>query len=62
MEFDKDNRIHAMFIFASTVMRCHNFSIEPYDYQKIKTIAGNIIHAIASTNSIVAALEVMKLL
>lgn len=51
-----------MFIFASTVMRCHNFSIEPYDYQKIKTIAGNIIHAIASTNSIVAALEVMKLL
>lgn len=60
--FDKDNKIHMLFIYSAAVLRSHQFKIEPYEYQKIKTIAGNIIHAIASTNSIVAALEISKLL
>lgn len=60
-EFDKDDWIQTLFIFASTCLRCLNFTIEPQDYQQIKTICGNIIHAIASTNSLVSALEVSKM-
>lgn len=60
--FEKDDPIHQLFIYSSTLLRCINFKIDPYDFLRIKTISGNIIHAIASTNSIVAALEILKLL
>lgn len=61
MEFDKDDPLHIIFIYSATLLRCICFQLEPFDYQKIKTVAGNIIHAIASTNSIVAAIEITKL-
>ncbi|CAD8094372.1 unnamed protein product [Paramecium sonneborni] len=62
LQYDKDDDLHVLFIYASTALRCRNFNIEQYDYQQIKSISGNIIHAIASTNSIVAALEIQRLL
>ncbi|CAK89162.1 unnamed protein product (macronuclear) [Paramecium tetraurelia] len=62
LQYDKDDDLHVLFIYASTALRCRNFKIEQYDYQQIKSISGNIIHAIASTNSIVAALEIQRLL
>jgi ubiquitin-like 1-activating enzyme E1 B len=60
--FEKDDWHQTLFIFSSTCLRCLNFSLEPLDYQQVKTICGNIVHAIASTNSLVSALEVSKLL
>ncbi|CAD8085434.1 unnamed protein product [Paramecium primaurelia] len=62
LQYDKDDDLHVLFIYASTALRCRNFNIEQYDYQQIKSISGNIIHAIASTNSIVAALEIQRLI
>ena len=62
LTYEKDEWYHTLFIYASTLLRCYNFKIDPFDFIKIKTICGNIIHAIASTNSMVASFEISKML
>ena len=60
-EFDKDDEMAMRFVTAASNLRSYVFSIEPiqslYD---TKGIAGNIIPAIATTNAIVAGLQVLQ--
>lgn len=60
-EFDKDDDMAMRFVTAASNLRSCVFSIEPlqslYD---AKGIAGNIIPAIATTNAIVAGLQVLQ--
>lgn len=60
-EFDKDDEMAMRFITAASNLRQQIFSIDPiqslYD---AKGIAGNIIPAIATTNAIVAGLQVLQ--
>mmetsp|Transcript_5777 Transcript_5777/g.12623 ORF Transcript_5777/g.12623 Transcript_5777/m.12623 type:complete len:773 (+) Transcript_5777:1-2319(+) len=60
-EFDKDDDMAMRFVTAASNLRSYVFSIEPlqslYD---AKGIAGNIIPAIATTNAIVAGLQVLQ--
>ena len=61
-EFDKDDDIAMRFVTASSNLRSYVFGIEPiqslYD---AKGMAGNIIPAIATTNAIVAGLQVLQM-
>jgi len=54
--FDKDDRKSMEFVFSASYLRMKNFGIETKTYFEVKEIAGNIIPAIASTNSIAASL------
>jgi hypothetical protein len=60
-EFDKDDEMAMRFVTAASNLRSYVFQIEPiqslYD---AKGIAGNIIPAIATTNAIVAGLQVLQ--
>ncbi|KAF0986608.1 hypothetical protein HZS_6949 [Henneguya salminicola] len=63
--FDKDNNICICFVGAAANIRAHLFGISKDSYFNIKTMAGNIIPAIATTNDIISALcviQVIKLL
>ena len=60
LEFDKDNTPSMVFICAAANIRSRIFSIEPQSYHNSKGIAGNIIPAIATSNAIVAGLQVMQ--
>jgi len=58
--FDKDDSVALDFVTASANMRSHVFNIERKSKFDVKGIAGNIIHAIATTNAIVAGLQVLE--
>ncbi|OII76370.1 ubiquitin-activating enzyme [Cryptosporidium andersoni] len=62
MEFDKDNEVCMEFVTASCNLRCYNFNIPLQSYWTCQSIAGSIIPAIASTNAIVAGVQVLQLL
>lgn len=59
LQFDKDDRFALDFVTAATNLRGHVFSIAPQSKFDVKSIAGNIIPAIAATNAIVAGLQVL---
>ncbi|KDO27496.1 hypothetical protein SPRG_07085 [Saprolegnia parasitica CBS 223.65] len=60
LEFDKDDT-HAMhFVAAAANLRAHVFQIPMESLFACKGIAGNIIPAIATTNAIVAGLQVLE--
>ena len=59
-EFDKDDALALDFVTAAANLRCHVFGIERKSKFDVKGIAGNIIHAIATTNAIVAGLQVIE--
>ncbi|OQS06684.1 ubiquitin-activating enzyme (E1) [Thraustotheca clavata] len=60
LEFDKDDS-HAMtFVAAAANLRAHVFQIPMESLFACKGIAGNIIPAIATTNAIVAGLQVLE--
>lgn len=59
LSFDKDDILSMRFVAAAACMRSRIFSIETKDFHSAKGIAGNIIPAIATTNAIVAGLQVM---
>ena len=61
-KFDKDDALTLDFITAASNLRSHVFSIPMQSAYSVKGIAGNIVHAIATTNAIVAGLEVMEAL
>jgi ubiquitin-like 1-activating enzyme E1 B len=56
-EKDDDEVIH--FVSAAANLRMHCFTIEQQSFNEIKNMAGNIVPAIASTNSIVSGLQVV---
>jgi ubiquitin-like 1-activating enzyme E1 B len=59
--FDKDDPMAMRFVTAAANLRSHVFGIEPLQsVYSAKGIAGNIIPAIATTNAIVAGLQVLQ--
>ena len=60
LSFDKDDALALDFVTAAANLRSHVFSIERKSKFDVKGIAGNIVHAIATTNAIVAGLQVLE--
>lgn len=60
--WDKDDEDALNFVAASANLRCLIFSIQVKSKFEIKSLAGNIIPAIATTNAIVAGLIVLNAL
>ncbi|KAL0225842.1 hypothetical protein P9112_013166 [Eukaryota sp. TZLM1-RC] len=60
VKFDKSNPNHLDFVTSCSCLRCHSFKIPPFSQFKVQEIAGNIVPAIATANSIVAALLAHK--
>mmetsp|Transcript_7033 Transcript_7033/g.7145 ORF Transcript_7033/g.7145 Transcript_7033/m.7145 type:complete len:344 (-) Transcript_7033:261-1292(-) len=60
MAFDKDDMLGMRFVCASSNIRSNVFGIPPMSYHDAKGIAGNIIPAIATTNAIVAGIQVLQ--
>ena len=61
LDFDKDSNPSMRFVAAAAVLRCEAFGIPPETLHGCKGIAGNIVPAIATTNAIVAGLQVLEL-
>jgi ubiquitin-like 1-activating enzyme E1 B len=60
-EFDKDDDLAMRFVTCTSNLRSYVFGIEPIQsHYSAKGIAGNIIPAIATTNAIVAGLQVLQ--
>jgi ubiquitin-like 1-activating enzyme E1 B len=59
-EFDKDDPLAMRFVTAASNLRSHQFGIDMQSYYETKGIAGNIIPAIATTNAIVAGLQLLQ--
>ena len=60
MEFDKDDQLSLDFVTAVANIRSSIFSIEQKSKFEIKGIAGGIVHAIATTNAIVAGIQTIE--
>ncbi|KAH9249831.1 hypothetical protein BASA81_012426 [Batrachochytrium salamandrivorans] len=60
LEFDKDDDVAMRFVCAAANLRCEVFHITRKSLFDVKGIAGNIIHAIATTNAIVAGIQVLE--
>jgi ubiquitin-like 1-activating enzyme E1 B len=60
-EFDKDDKLAMRVVTFASNLRSYVFGIEPIQsYYSAKGIAGNIIPAIATTNAIVAGLQILS--
>ena len=62
LSFDKDDPLAVDFVTAASNLRSHSYGIPLLSLFEAKGIAGNIIHAIATTNAIVAGLIVLEAL
>lgn len=62
MSFDKDDELAMDFVSAASNLRMENFGIGTLSRFAVKGIAGNIVHAIATTNAIAAGLMVVDAL
>lgn len=62
LAWDKDDEDAMNFVTAAANLRCFIFSIGPKSKFETKSLAGNIIPAIATTNAIVAGLIVLQAL
>jgi ubiquitin-like 1-activating enzyme E1 B len=60
LEFDKDDEPVMQFVAAASNMRSFCYGIPMQSYFQAKGMAGNIIHAIATTNAIVSGLIVVQ--
>ena len=60
LSFDKDDLWAMKFVTAASNLRSHVFSIQQLSFHDAKGVAGNIIPAIATTNAIVAGIQVMQ--
>ncbi|KAH9621584.1 hypothetical protein KSS87_003447, partial [Heliosperma pusillum] len=58
--FDKDDQLAVEFVTAAANIRAASFGIPMHSLFEAKGIAGNIIHAVATTNAIVAGLIVIE--
>lgn len=62
LSFDKDDRDSMLFVAAATNLRANAYGVPLQSPFTIKGIAGNIIHAIATTNAMVGGLVVLEAL
>jgi len=60
--FDKDDDLALKFVVAASNLRAHVFSIPLQSEYSTKSIAGNIVPAIATTNAVIAGLIVLEAL
>ncbi|KAI9488947.1 hypothetical protein BDB00DRAFT_644379 [Zychaea mexicana] len=60
LSFDKDDDDALDFVTATANLRAHIFGIQEKSRFEVKSMAGNIIPAIATTNAIIAGIAVMK--
>lgn len=60
LSFDKDDDLSMEFVAAAANLRMHIYSIPMQSAFQVKGIAGNIIHAIATTNAVAAGLIVIE--
>ncbi|KAJ4962184.1 hypothetical protein NE237_022123 [Protea cynaroides] len=58
--FDKDDQLAVEFVTAAANIRAASFGIPMHSLFEAKGIAGNIIHAVATTNAVVAGLIVIE--
>lgn len=58
--FDKDDQLAVEFVTAAANIRASSFGIPPHSLFEAKGIAGNIVHAVATTNAIIAGLIVIE--
>ncbi|KAE8728979.1 SUMO-activating enzyme subunit 2 [Hibiscus syriacus] len=60
LTFDKDYQLAVVFVTAASYIRASYFGIPLHSLFEAKRIAGNIVHAVASTNAIIAGLIVIE--
>ncbi|XP_058106067.1 SUMO-activating enzyme subunit 2 isoform X2 [Magnolia sinica] len=60
LTFDKDDRLAVEFVTAAANIRATSFGIPMHSLFEAKGIAGNIVHAVATTNAIIAGLIVIE--
>ncbi|KAI3446148.1 hypothetical protein Pfo_002813 [Paulownia fortunei] len=60
LSFDKDDQLAVEFVTAAANIRASSFGIPLHSLFEAKGIAGNIIHAVATTNAIIAGLIVIE--
>ncbi|XP_073270849.1 SUMO-activating enzyme subunit 2-like isoform X2 [Primulina huaijiensis] len=60
MIFDKDDQLAVEFVTAAANIRASSFGILLHSLFEAKGIAGNIVHAVATTNAIIAGLIVIE--
>ncbi|KAG2235086.1 hypothetical protein INT48_002427 [Thamnidium elegans] len=60
LSFDKDDDDAMDFVTAASNLRAHIFGIEKNSLFDVKSMAGNIIPAIATTNAIISGLVILK--
>ncbi|XP_043711366.1 SUMO-activating enzyme subunit 2-like isoform X2 [Telopea speciosissima] len=58
--FDKDDQLAVEFVTAAANIRATSFGIPMHSLFEAKGIAGNIVHAVATTNAIIAGLIVIE--
>uniref|UniRef100_A0A1D1YE67 SUMO-activating enzyme subunit 2 n=1 Tax=Anthurium amnicola TaxID=1678845 RepID=A0A1D1YE67_9ARAE len=58
--FDKDDQLAVEFVTAAANIRASSFGIPLQSLFEAKGIAGNIVHAVATTNAIIAGLIVIE--
>eukprot|EP01083_Nonionella_stella_P002660 7629_1 len=58
--FDKEDELAVRFVSSATNLRMTNYHLDRLSQFAIKGIAGNIVHAIATTNAVVAGLVVLQ--
>lgn len=62
LTFDKDDAGALMFVASASNLRSHSFGVALQSPFAVKGIAGNIVHAVATTNAIVGGLIVLEAL
>jgi ubiquitin-like 1-activating enzyme E1 B len=62
LSFDKDDALAVEFVAAAAALRGQNYGIAGQSLFAAKGMAGNIIHAIATTNAIISGLIVLEAL
>lgn len=60
LQFDKDDSLAMRFVAAASNLRSLVFGIQQQNFHDAKGVAGNIIPAIATTNAIVAGIQVFQ--
>ncbi|CAL0333576.1 unnamed protein product [Lupinus luteus] len=58
--FDKDDQLAVEFVTAAANIRAASFGIPLHNLFEAKGIAGNIVHAVATTNAVIAGLIVIE--
>lgn len=60
LSFDKDDQLAVEFVTSAANIRAASFGIPLHSLFEAKGIAGNIVHAVATTNAVIAGLIVIE--